>query len=290
MPPAAPDLLIVGPVTWDRFGSERRPGGAVMFAARVATSMGVRAAILTAAGPDADRSALEGHEVRIVPATSTLTFEHRTTPEARELRLIEPTEARPRLTASDVPPEWLQVADVILAPLLPDDLDVTSFLGSAERPTLLAQGLQRRIAGDGLIEHLQSPADDLSQVITHECSVFLSDAEVTTWSGEALRQLVLSPGRVVVTRGRRGATVYRGGLRFEVPASPAEVVDTTGAGDVFATAFILAVSVLGLDDLEAARLASAYAAVSVEQVGPAPLPPLSEIKRRAGRAAGSIGA
>jgi sugar/nucleoside kinase (ribokinase family) len=93
--------------------------------------------------------------------------------------------------------------------------------------------------------------------------------------------------RLVVTRGAEGASVYRGEERFEVPACPAAAVDTTGAGDTFATAFILASSRLRLDDVEAARLASAYAAAGVERVGPAPLPPLSEIERRAAIAAGS---
>jgi sugar/nucleoside kinase (ribokinase family) len=66
---------------------------------------------------------------------------------------------------------------------------------------------------------------------------------------------------------------------------PANAVDTTGAGDVFATAFILGVSKLGLSDEEAGRLASAFAAASVERTGPAPLPPLSEVGRRVGTAA-----
>jgi sugar/nucleoside kinase (ribokinase family) len=57
----------------------------------------------------------------------------------------------------------------------------------------------------------------------------------------------------------------------------ADPVDTTGAGDVFATAFILA---LGEGEATAARLAAAYAAAKVEVVGPAPLPDRSTIERR----------
>ena len=82
--------------------------------------------------------------------------------------------------------------------------------------------------------------------------------------------------------------MHRGGTWIEVPACAADVVDTTGAGDVFATAFILAMSKLGLDDAGAGRLASAYAAASVERIGPVPLPPLGEIEARARMDAGGV--
>ena len=59
---------------------------------------------------------------------------------------------------------------------------------------------------------------------------------------------------------------------------PANMVDTTGAGDVFATAFILALANapaggnVAMGIVEAGRLASAFAAAKVERVGPVVLP------------------
>ena len=44
---------------------------------------------------------------------------------------------------------------------------------------------------------------------------------------------------LVVTRGAAGALAIRGGERIDVPAEPVgEVVDTTGAGDLFAAGFL----------------------------------------------------
>jgi sugar/nucleoside kinase (ribokinase family) len=44
---------------------------------------------------------------------------------------------------------------------------------------------------------------------------------------------------LVVTRSEQGAVAMRGGQRSEVPAQPVEqVVDTTGAGDLFAAGFL----------------------------------------------------
>ena len=96
-------MLIVGPVTWDVSGGARRPGGAVAFAARTAAAMGVRAAILTVAGPDADLSALEGHDVHVVAAPETLTFEHRHAEGGRRLRVL----ARPAACRRLRPAEWV---------------------------------------------------------------------------------------------------------------------------------------------------------------------------------------
>ena len=44
---------------------------------------------------------------------------------------------------------------------------------------------------------------------------------------------------LVVTRSEKGAIVVSNGIRAEVPAEPvAQVVDTTGAGDLFAAGFL----------------------------------------------------
>jgi sugar/nucleoside kinase (ribokinase family) len=44
---------------------------------------------------------------------------------------------------------------------------------------------------------------------------------------------------LVVTRSEKGAIAVRGGERFAVPAEPvARIVDTTGAGDLFAAGFL----------------------------------------------------
>jgi sugar/nucleoside kinase (ribokinase family) len=42
----------------------------------------------------------------------------------------------------------------------------------------------------------------------------------------------------VLTRGEHGSVILRGAERVEVPAWPAEVVDTTGAGDAYAAGFM----------------------------------------------------
>jgi ribokinase len=47
---------------------------------------------------------------------------------------------------------------------------------------------------------------------------------------------------VVVTRGRRGATLFRSGQQLDIPAPHVDVVDTVGAGDAFNGALATALS------------------------------------------------
>ena len=132
-PARAPSLLIAGAATWDLFAEERRPGGPIVYGARAAAALGVRAQLLTIAGPDSDFEALRGHDATIVQASHTLSFVHtfsREAPGPRELRLL----ARPEraLSASDLPPSRAggDALDLLLlAPLLADDLDLASFAG-----------------------------------------------------------------------------------------------------------------------------------------------------------------
>ena len=57
----------------------------------------------------------------------------------------------------------------------------------------------------------------------------------------ALEELTTKVPTLVVTRGAAGATGLASGERVNVPAAPVrEVVDTTGAGDLFAAGFVAA--------------------------------------------------
>ena len=57
----------------------------------------------------------------------------------------------------------------------------------------------------------------------------------------ALSELAAKVATLVVTRGAEGATAISNGERISIPAAPvAQVVDTTGAGDLFAAGFLAA--------------------------------------------------
>jgi sugar/nucleoside kinase (ribokinase family) len=74
--------------------------------------------------------------------------------------------------------------------------------------------------------------------------LFANEAEVRALTGEAHFDTAVSAAAarvplLVVTRSEHGALAVEDGRRVDVPAEPvAEVVDTTGAGDLFAAGFL----------------------------------------------------
>lgn len=71
---------------------------------------------------------------------------------------------------------------------------------------------------------------------------------------------------IVETKGARGATLHKGGQKATIPAAPANVVDTTGAGDTFGGVFI-ACRMKGDDAAAAAHKAAQVAARACEGWG-----------------------
>jgi sugar/nucleoside kinase (ribokinase family) len=71
----------------------------------------------------------------------------------------------------------------------------------------------------------------------------------------------------VITRGAEGSLVYDGEQTTCVPGVKAKAINTNGAGDMFAGAFLYAISV-GHDYILAAKFANAAAALVVSQFGP----------------------
>lgn len=79
-----------------------------------------------------------------------------------------------------------------------------------------------------------------------------------------------------ITLSGDGAIVVRGNARTHVPATRVKVVDTTGAGDLFAAGF-LAGLVRGADDAACARMGCAAAGKVISQIGARPEGDLAEI-------------
>ena len=84
---------------------------------------------------------------------------------------------------------------------------------------------------------------------------------------------------ITVTRGARGSLTWSGGEFFAIPAYPVEVVDTTGAGDVFHGGYLYGV-LQGWELRKTVRFASAMAALSCRAMGGrAGIPTLAEALR-----------
>ena len=96
---------------------------------------------------------------------------------------------------------------------------------------------------------------------------------------EALRALLACGPRIVVqTEGEAGSYTLTAEECFHTPACPVEVVDTTGAGDVFHGAYLVGL-LKGWDLRKTARFASAVAALKCTRLGGrAGIPTYEEVK------------
>ena len=86
----------------------------------------------------------------------------------------------------------------------------------------------------------------------------------------AVAQVAAKVPVLVSTRSEKGAIAVMNGMRYEVPAAPvAQVVDTTGAGDLFAAGFLAAhIDGRGVEDC--LKLGAAAAAEVISHYGARP--------------------
>jgi sugar/nucleoside kinase (ribokinase family) len=117
--------------------------------------------------------------------------------------------------------------------------------------------------------------------------VFANEAELhslyqTSDFDTALKQLRKDIKLGVVTRSEKGCVVASGEGVIAVPAFPvAQIVDTTGAGDLFAAGFLFGL-VRGAGHENAGRLGALAAAEVIQHIGARPQVSLKELARQNG--------
>ncbi|MFL6720978.1 MAG: adenosine kinase [Sphingomonas sp.] len=105
--------------------------------------------------------------------------------------------------------------------------------------------------------------------------LFANQAEIEALAGiahldSAVAAVAPKVETLVVTRSEHGALAVRGGERAEVPAEPIrQLVDTTGAGDLFASGFLLGAA-RGFDLERSLRLGAIAAAEVIQHYGARP--------------------
>ena len=102
--------------------------------------------------------------------------------------------------------------------------------------------------------------------------LFCNAEEALNWTGGAalegaLQKLQSEVGSFAVTNGSRGATVYDGFNQQQCAAQAVTAIDTNGAGDMFAGAYLYALAA-GHSAAKAGRFANVAASCVVSQYGP----------------------
>jgi sugar/nucleoside kinase (ribokinase family) len=247
-------IALLGNLACDLFpDGVPRAGGGAYHGGRALQRLRVPARIVTRCAP-AYRDALlpplvrMGTPVRWMPGESTATFEFEFHGEERRMQVIELGDVwrPPELTVLPST-RWVHVAPL--------------FRGEFPVETIAALARRRRVSFDaqGLVRApelgpLRLDADYDPEILRHLWVLKLADEEAEI-VGDVT---ALGVKEVLVTHGSRGSTVYCGGTREYVPARPLDV-NATGAGDAFATAYIVGRNA-GLGPVGAARRATAVVA------------------------------
>src|SRR5215831_12801972 len=117
--------------------------------------------------------------------------------------------------------------------------------------------------------------------------LFANEAEITSLYQtpsfeEAARRAQADTKLAVLTRSEKGSVILAADKWIAVPADPvAKVVDTTGAGDLYAAGFLFGLA-RGRDLETAARLGSLAAAEVISHLGARPETKLSDLARAKG--------
>lgn len=257
------------------------PGGTVTFASVTARNLGERVGLLTAAPHDLRQSALF-HDIDIRgPETEVATiFENIYTPKSRE-QYVRAT--APAIREADVPQEWRGpdsgIHIVHLGPIDQEcDPELVNHFPKATIG-LTPQGYMRAWPDDGRVRAIDWTG--ARAMLPRISALVLSGEDLPKGPhGQEVLQLYVAHCPIVVlTQGPRGCTVFQDGEAVRVPAYPAREIEPTGAGDVFATSFLIHLSKSD-DSLASARFANAAAAINIEKPGATGVPTLPEVQER----------
>lgn len=285
--PSSVEYLVVGHVCLDLVGTKLLLGGTATYAALTARNLGRRVGVLTSAdyepaivdtliGPDNLRVPATPIRVARLPAEATTCFVNRYEPTGRIQQIGAVAEV---IHAEHVPPEWRGAPIVHLAPVA---LDVALDFVPAFSNALLGvtpQGWMRAWDAEGRVRAVPWDERAAELVLGRADAVILSEEDVPDPS--LIARYAERARLLVVTEHSSGAVVHeRGKPAWRAPAfRPSRVSDPTGAGDVFAAAFLIRYAKTG-DARASAEYANCVASFSVERRAWHGIPTAEQVEER----------
>jgi sugar/nucleoside kinase (ribokinase family) len=227
--------------------------------------------VITSADPRFPfQQVLSGIEILRLPSAHTTVFENIYVDGSRRQVIRAVAD---RISAEAVPPAWRRSRIVHLGPLAQEiGADLVTGWGDA-LVALTPQGWMRRWDDAGRV--FPCRWDGAEELLLSSDVLVLSEEDVGgNWS--ELETLAQWAKTMVVTSGWQGSTVFHEGERRRFPARPVLEVDPTGAGDIFAAAYLVHLEETG-DPWESARFANCVASFSVAKSGMDGIPTAEQI-------------
>ncbi len=266
------DYLIIGHVTADLTDSGPVLGGTVTFSGLTASAMGLKSGMLTAFNPELDTSSLAALWVKNIGSPETTTFKNISDGVHRTQFLYE--KARP-IGFDDIPSFSKPPEIVHLGPVANEvDPEILAAFQTALK-CLTPQGWFRDTDADN---HVVPRIWEQSEYALSMADAAVISVEDVQYDEEIISKMASEIPIFVVTENYRGARIYwHNDARF-IKAPKVKLVDDTGAGDIFATAFFYRFWSTR-DPWEAGRFAVHIASASVSRPRLESIPTKAEIDR-----------
>jgi sugar/nucleoside kinase (ribokinase family) len=266
------DYLVVGHLTRDITPEGPRLGGTAAYSALTARALGLRVGIVTAWANDVAIENLQAIPMVNYPSDITTTFENIYTEEGR-IQYLRSQAANLEYYA--IPEPWRNAAIVHLGPVAGEvnPTMVRHFPNSLIG--LTPQGWMREWDRSGKVRPAEWP--EASFTMARAGAVIISVEDVGG-DEERIAELATYCPILAVTEGPAGSRLYWHGdvRRFRAPVVPE--ADATGAGDVYAAAFLSRLYTTR-DPWESARFATQLASLSVTRQGLDKTPTFDEIQQ-----------
>jgi len=275
-----PQYIAIGHITHDLVGNGITPGGPALYAACTSRNLGLATGMLTSfSQPLLQPSLLHDIQIHAKPAKHTTTFVNLYNERGERRQIIESV-AEP-LSPDMLPPNWQHVPIVNICPVANEYTADMVRLFAHALIGVCPQGWMRRWNQKGQV--FRKAWENFQDVLPEVDVVFFSEEDVDN-PPQVVQTYLKYTKMVVVTQGKRGATAYTSQRSYQAPAFPANEVDPTGAGDVFATAFLI--KYFETRDIPAAlRFANCVASFVVEKEGIYGIPLLEHVHDRLKNAA-----
>ena len=272
----SPLFLAIGHFCYDVAPNGYVLGGAAAYATITARNLGCRACAVTAIGANFDREnpILDGIDVAYHESPETTIFDNRYDSDGQRQQLILGVGGK--LQRQHIPRQWKNADIAYLCPLTGEvDAPIAQCFDHA-LVGVTPQGWMRRWDES---RHVRSKRWHTAEAILPHADVLVLSEEDIAASPEDLEKYIQWTRIVVLTKGKQGATLYENGQILASAAYPANAVDPTGAGDVFAAAFLIK-----YHETQAAQAALNFAhcvaSFSVEGEGTTCIPTLNQIQAR----------
>ncbi|WP_420628436.1 PfkB family carbohydrate kinase [Candidatus Leptofilum sp.] len=253
--------LVIGHITRDVTPAGDFVGGTVAYSGRAADALGCQTAVLTSCEPEYEGlKQLAPLAVEVVPAANTSTFENIYGEDGRTQMLYTVAD---KIRPEHLPLAWRQPAVVHLGPLTNEVAPAFMRHFPHSIIGLTPQGWLRRWTVDGRVYATEWP--EAEQYLPLADVVILSEEDLL--NDEMLPRYRRLSKLLIMTENLRGCTVFAEDETRQIPAPRVTQVEPTGAGDIFAAAFLVQFARNGRNPWQAAEFANFIAAQSVTKIG-----------------------